>query len=56
VAAKKQVIAPTKVIMTRTFGAYSKRGEHLTIKKTPAVQRVSFSMRSCPFGKPPPEE
>ena len=42
VAAKKDVIAPTNAISTSIFGAYSKRGEHLTIKNTPAVQSLAL--------------
>jgi hypothetical protein len=34
-------MAPTKVIVTRTFGAYSDVGERLTIGNTPAVTIVA---------------
>jgi len=41
VAAKNEVIAPTKTISVKTEGAYSKIGEHRIIKKTPAVTIVA---------------
>lgn len=46
VAAKKAVIAPANVKITRTSGASSKRGEHLTIKKTPAVTSVAACIKA----------
>ena len=39
-------MAPAKVTTINTLGAYSKRGEHLTIKNTPAVHECY----SLPFG------
>jgi hypothetical protein len=41
VAAKDGVMAPTKVIVTGTFGAYSDVGERLTVGDTPAVTIVA---------------
>lgn len=41
VAPKNAVIAPTKTIKVRIAGAYSKIGEHLIIKNTPAVTIVA---------------
>lgn len=36
-AAKKDVVAPMIVTTVKVLGAYSKSGEHLTTKNTPAV-------------------
>ena len=41
VAAKNAVIIPTKVIIFNVNWEYSKIGEHLTTKKTPAVTIVA---------------
>jgi hypothetical protein len=41
VAAKNDVIAPTKVITIKAVGEYSNKGEHLAIIKTPAVTIVA---------------
>ena len=41
VAEKKAVVAPTNVITESTVGTYSNKGEHLIIKKTPAVTIVA---------------
>jgi len=41
VAEKKAVVAPIRVIIDKTVGTYSKIGEHLIIKKTPAVTIVA---------------
>ena len=41
VAAKKAVVAPTKVITNKAVGLYSKIGELLNSKYIPAVTRVA---------------
>ena len=41
VAEKKAVAEPTKTITDKTVGTYSNNGEHLIIKKTPAVTIVA---------------
>lgn len=41
VAEKKAVVAPINVIADKTVGTYSNIGEHLIIKKTPAVTIVA---------------
>jgi hypothetical protein len=41
VAAKNEVIAPTKTMRVKTAGEYSKIGEHRIIKNTPAVTMVA---------------
>jgi len=40
VAAKNDVIAPTKVITIKALGGYSNKGEHLAIIKTLVVTIV----------------
>ena len=45
-AAKKAVKDPTKVIKIKTEGVYSKRGEHLIIRKIPAVTIVAACIRA----------
>jgi len=46
VAAKKAVNAPTKTIKIKISGAYSINGEHLIIKKTPAVTIVAACIKA----------
>ena len=41
VAAKNAVITPTITTKSSVFGAYSNKGEHRIIKKTPAVTIVA---------------
>ena len=41
VAARKEVIAPAKVMRIKAFGEYSNKGEHLAIMNTPAVTIVA---------------
>jgi hypothetical protein len=41
VAAKNDVIVPTKVITSKALGGYSNKGEHLAIIKTPVVTIIT---------------
>jgi len=41
VAAKNDVVAPTRVITIKALGEYSNKGEHLAIMNTPAVTVIA---------------
>ncbi len=46
VAAKNDVIVPTKVITSKALGGYSNKGEHLAIIKTPVVTIITAWIRA----------
>lgn len=49
VAAKNAVDAPAILINTNVFGEYSKSGENLITKNTPAVHLVVYLIRNLNF-------